>query len=278
MGRSATRIESKSRVLPGFYRTVACVLTAFLTIASATGADDGATATKTAMLKPGAKKVVAPSATATPKKPKPAPPNTLTFLLRPTSLLFSQTGIPTFRVSLLTGEVDYRRVFVNSSWTLGLNASGTILPLNSQVPDGSSMRVLSAAWRLGYRLPWISSPWGLEVAGGSFFQTMLVSENGFGFQNLTGPQVVLRSARMFRPAGAAPFLITGSVKYLKFFGVEQSSVLSNSEVGVELAWNGSFFRLPINVTAQYSTFSFDDGTDSIRMKSLSLGAGYRFQF
>jgi hypothetical protein len=180
--------------------------------------------------------------------------------------------------TLLTAKLDYRRQFRASRWSLGLNTFFTLLPLASNLPPSSSLRFLGANWRLGYRVTDAGTPWMVETAFGAYYQTTLVSGASFGYQHLTGPQLLLRAARAFKSAGAAPSLVGGYLKYAMMAEGVRLSRMTNHELAAGLSWAGTLARLPLSFSVDYATLEFGDGVDTISVRSLSAGAGYRWSF
>ncbi len=225
-----------------------------------------------------AERTPASSLTQKARPAKPAPPNALALSFSTTSTSLRQTGINPVSASLLTAKLDYRRQFQKSRWSLGLNTFLTLLPVSSNLPAGASLRFLGVNGRLGYRLTDAASPWSVETAFGLYYQTTLVSGSSFGYQHLTGPQLLLRVARIFRTAGAAPSLLGGYAKYAMMSEGFRLARMTNHEMAAGLSWAGKIAQLPLSFSLDYATLEFGDGVDTISVRSFSVGAGYRWSF
>lgn len=167
-----------------------------------------------------------------------------------TSSSFSETGLANFTEVSLTPKISYQHP-LSSNWDLGGNIFITAVPLLTS-ESGVSAYFLGVNARAGYRLPWLSKPWTLSLAGGIYYTTMFTSGRTFGFTNMVGPQLFPTLRR------------TIGERYMAGIYTKYSPVTSGgaplSFSSHELATGGSFTvllpnRRTISVTLDYSYIS-----------------------
>ena len=103
------------------------------------------------------------------------------------SISTKQTDVSDYSTIAITAKVSANYRLVPQKWDAGLSAYGTVAQLSKS--SDVTARYLGFNARLGYLIPNISSDWFLSVYGGWYFTTTTVSEDTFGYQNLSGPQI-----------------------------------------------------------------------------------------
>jgi hypothetical protein len=196
----------------------------------------------------------------------------LTVSMGVSSLSYTQTGVTPFGAILITPKLDFRMPLGASRWSIGANAFGTALSLSSEFPAGTTgVRFIGVNWRLGYRLT-NPGPWVAEVAGGTYFDTMVTSGAQFGYQNLVGPQLLLRVGRALSSS-----LLTGYGKYA-LMSSGFSFAGGSSQMAFGLSWAKKVGGGQLAVLGDFAQLSYLDGDNSVEVNTLSLGTGYIFSF
>jgi len=107
--------------------------------------------------------------------------------LGPTFISYQETGIQDYSSIVLTGKAGYSRPVFSPRWSAGFTGFATLLPLTENFSAGA--RFVGFNIRLGYHFLKIPPPWKLAIHIGSYYTTMYVNNDQFGFENATGPQL-----------------------------------------------------------------------------------------
>lgn len=105
----------------------------------------------------------------------------------PTLISYKETGVADYSSIVLTGKANYSRSVFSANWSIGVSGFFTLLPLTENY--SASARFLGLNFRLGYHFLKIPPPWAISLQVGSYYTTMFVSGNQFGFENVNGPQL-----------------------------------------------------------------------------------------
>lgn len=190
--------------------------------------------------------------------------------LGPTLIFFNDARYTpaTLTALTLTGGASY--VFLPPKWEGGLSAYFNLLPLTSSFAT-TQIRFLGLNARVGYRAPWLPSPWALKLQAGWYYLTMIVSTNDRGFASMNGPQLY-PSITYTRENGHR---IGGYLKYSPMFNGFSVMSLGNSEIAA-----GGSYALP-RANGHRILFNLDYSTSWLLISgvqfattSFSLSAGY----
>lgn len=107
--------------------------------------------------------------------------------LGPTFISYQETGVPDYSSIVLTGKAGYSRPVFSPRWSAGLTGFATLIPLSENYSAGA--RFAGFNIRLGYHFLKVPPPWKIALHVGSYFTTMYVANDQFGFENATGPQL-----------------------------------------------------------------------------------------
>ena len=226
--------------------------------------------------------------------PSRTAPNLLSISTGFSSVSFQQTGLAPVSALILTPKIDFRHQFGQSRWSFGINTFFSAATLSSNLPADTSMGFIGVNWRLAYRLTEPRNPWNIELSGGTYYETMMVSDQAFGFQNLIGPQTVLRMARAVTPSrrdtsvlrmarAVTPSrrdtsFVAAYAKYALMTEGFRLTNMANRETAFGLSWAGRIVGAPVSIMADYATLDLTSDTDTITLRSVTLGAGYRLSF
>lgn len=104
-----------------------------------------------------------------------------------TLISYSETGVSDYSSIALTGKANFSRSIFSARWSVGISGYLTLLPIRQNY--AANARFLGLNFRLGYHFLNIPAPWKVSLQVGSFYTTMFVSGNQFGFENVNGPQL-----------------------------------------------------------------------------------------
>lgn len=135
-------------------------------------------------------------------------------------------------------------------------------------------RFLGINLRAGYALPWLKAPWKLSAMVGGYFTTMFVTDNTFGYSNVSGPQFFPTITRSFSNGDSA-------TAYVKFSPIAQSLSLltpANRELALGGAWNHRLQNGQVlSLSLDFATLSLTTSSGkAIRSTTTTIGAGVGF--
>lgn len=187
-----------------------------------------------------------------------------------TTISYTQTSFAGINEVALTPKILYQEP-LSDNWDIGGSVFMTAATLSTS-QSGVSASFLGVNARIGYRLPFIPSPFSLSIATGLYYTTMFTSGETFGFQNMIGPQVfpVLRLDLSHGNSMGA---------YFKY-----SPVTSPSSVGFashEFATGLAYTHLlpgghSVSVTFDYSYLQVNVAGASATSTNVTIGASYGF--
>jgi len=181
-----------------------------------------------------------------------------------TRYVYNQTTLPEFSSWLLTAKANYNYHLYPTNWDVSLSGFFSLVPLDQSLIVA---RTLGLNLRIGYTLESVKAPWRLTLLTGAYYTTMFVTNDLFGFKNLSGPQFypVLR-----RKLSSKDELYA----YAKFAPVSASFIgtdLTNREVAGGLGWVHSEDKLlPITLSVDASSLHMALPRVAIDATSLSL--------
>lgn len=199
----------------------------------------------------------------------------------PTMISYTETGVEDYSSIVLTGKAGYSRMLFSPKWSVGISGYLTLLPI--QESYAASARFLGLNFRLGYNFLSVPLPWRVSLHVGSYYATMIVAHNAFGFENVNGPQIYPVVQRLFNKGK--------SVR-----GYFKLSPLSTNSAGLsfasrELAFGAEYVFFSKrgktrSVSLDYSDFlvnlpGLTDGTQTIpdqrlSAKTISIAVSYGF--
>jgi hypothetical protein len=199
----------------------------------------------------------------------------LTPALGYTFVRVQQSRIADFTEMALTLKLSFQRPFFFPNWDIALNAFGTAYTFQPSKAD-TQARFIGANFRVGYKLPFIKDPWGLSIAAGAYYNTMIVTRDAFGYRNITGPQLFPLLKRTLGPRNT----LYGYFKYSPVGNRFALTSFDNREIAAGAGWvrslkNGHPLTLSLDF-ANLKQFSDTrvDTTTLVTTWTLSLGYGF----
>ncbi len=171
----------------------------------------------------------------------------------------------------LTAKLGYRYLWLPPNWDVGISGFVTALPLSTTGPE--SIRFIGFNFRVGYVLPFVTSPWRVSIFAGTYYNTMAFHSGRFGYKNANGPQIYPTIERELN-SGSSIFV------YFKFSPVSNRFDFLDLE-SREIAGGGGYrFSLPnqdtIGVALDYADFNMKIDRSQVSTRSFSLGVNYGF--
>lgn len=189
----------------------------------------------------------------------------------PTTVSYQETGIADYSSIVLTGKANYTRMLFSPKWSVGVSGYVTLIPITENYE--ASARFLGLNFRLGYNFLSIPPPWKLSLLVGSYYATMFVKGNTFGFENVNGPQIYPLVQRMLNKGK--------SVR-----GYFKLSPLSTNSAGLSFASRELAFGVEYvffnkrgktrSVGFDYSDFLVSLPDQTLAAKTISLSVSYGF--
>lgn len=185
---------------------------------------------------------------------------------------YTESTVGTLTISGIVAKVSasYR---LGERFDASVSGSLTVLPLTN-TDSSRTTRFLGVNARLGYKLPFLKSPWAFYIKGGYYFTTMWVSPADHGFSNMNGPQIYPVLTRVLGKG-------LGHV-YLKYSPVATLDLLANREIAAGLGYHfavkpGQTVSIELDV-ANIGFTALDQlgSTRTTDVWSFSLTGGYRF--
>jgi len=191
-----------------------------------------------------------------------------------TLLEYRETTATLYSSVSLTAKVSVRYK-ISSRWSLGANTYFTAASL-SRDKLGRVLRFLGVNGRVGYRLPFVPSPWSLSIMVGVYYTTTFTSDNSIGFKNMFGPQFFPVLVRSFKNKNRV-------YVYFKFSPIitDQQGLTPPTFKSRELAFGGGYrfqaenFPLTVSVDLAHLSVNFLDAL-KIDSRSLTMGIGITF--
>lgn len=182
---------------------------------------------------------------------------------------YSETGIAPFSQIAITGKISYAHLVLPPRWDFAANAYMTLLPVSSS--QEISARFFGASMRIGYVLPSVKAPWRVSLLAGAYYATTFVQGDGFGYKNVSGPQI-FPTVRRELPGGDSV------LAYFKFSPISAGFSflqLSNHELAAGLIYSRP---LPdgrtASITLDAATLGLSLAGIRVRSTSVSLGVAY----
>lgn len=173
--------------------------------------------------------------------------------------------------SAVQGKFGVKHWLKPRALSLGLNVTSSLVPL-AQSGETGKVRFIHADWQLGYLLPFFSKPWEVELMTGSYYKTMIVSDQAYGYQNNFGIQGAIRISRAFGNHALTIYGKTGPL----LDGFIPSS-FSNGESAAGASWNwAASRRMRLSLLFDWSEFSYIQNTSGVFQRSMSFGMGLGF--
>lgn len=187
-----------------------------------------------------------------------------------TSLSYSDPRIGKYSATDLSAKLAVNYSW-KPSWDAGISAYGTLMPISQTTSDDARFYGLNL--RVGYVLTKPQNPWRVAVHGGTYFTTMFVKTNRFGYQNISGPQIFPSVQRTLDNGNAIAV-------YLKFSPISSNFSLLNFD-NREIGAGGAFhFRTGVfeswSITADYANVQVFIQTLKATSHSYTLGVAHSF--
>lgn len=163
-----------------------------------------------------------------------------------------------------------------NSFDVSVNGYGTALPLATeyQYDPPTKVRYLGANLRVGYTLPWPSSPWALSIATGLSYSRMMVTDNRFGYGNLLYPQIY----PAIRYAGFLGGAWSAYIKYVPLDSDFFKLITDKREIAGGISYERAFIlRRNTILSLDVSDLTVQPANTKTPMmsRSLSFGIGFR---
>lgn len=186
---------------------------------------------------------------------------------------YTQSRISDYSSWVVTLKGMFQRQLPRPNWDFAVGGYFTLLPLKTNIP-GIMAQFLGLNLRIGYSVPGIIEPWKLNLMGGWYYTTMIVTNNYMGFHNLAGPQLFPVLRRSFGKSSAF-----GYFKYSPVTNGLSLSFLpiSNREIAFGGGWSTSLpNRNSFSLMLDVANLSMTIKSWKITSSSVSLSAGYGF--
>ncbi|MBC7691550.1 MAG: hypothetical protein H7222_07250 [Methylotenera sp.] len=193
----------------------------------------------------------------------------------------SETNVSVYESTAVTLKASFNHTLVPERWDLGVTSFFTAFQLSKPsevqllksrtVLTDVSVRYFGLNIRAGYVLPKLVESCRFVIYGGGYYTTMIVSQNQFGFTNLSGPQIYPSLRKSFQKGDTLG-------AYLKYSPVSNRFVVlnfSNREIAAGLAYT---FRdrilngMPLSASFDYSNIAFGLRGIQVHTTTLSVGA------
>lgn len=191
-----------------------------------------------------------------------------------TSTSLTQTNIPDFSQSSITGRLGVTWLLLPPSWDLSLSAYGTALVLSAN--RDYSARFIGINARVRYALPFLREPFRLSIMVGGYFANLFVSPSpDFGYKNATGPQIFPTFRYTVKPGqnlviyGKFSPVLNG-LGFLDFTSRELATGISYS-----LAFHPD---LSVGAGFDFSNMSLEIDQTAINVTTWSIGLGINYIF
>ncbi len=185
-----------------------------------------------------------------------------------TQIYYQETRVADYKANALTLKLNYRRA-LSAKWDAGVNSYFTAHTLNSN-NSTTQMRMLGVNLRAGYQIPLVAQI-RLNLMGGLYYATTIVSRNAFGYNNVSGPQIfpVLSS-----PINQDKDSVYVYGKYSPMFdGMSFSSTGNERAAGLGYVY-GAHRALPITLSVDYAEMNLNfKSVLYMKNRSLSFGLG-----
>lgn len=181
-----------------------------------------------------------------------------------TFMNYKQTNVADYTQTAMTAKVALTWYFA-PKWSLGANAYYTVLALSSS-REAASVRNLGTNLRIGYTLPWPSSPWRLNLMAGGFYGQMTVTGATFGYTSLYYPQLFPTLTRALSRSSA----ITFYVKYAP------TNLVRGDLSQRELAAGMSYVHRSFILSLDWADLTFTSGAIRIQQTTSTVSAGVSF--
>jgi len=206
-----------------------------------------------------------------------------------TSINYTETDCSPLSELALTAKVSYQSLIFPPNWDVAFNVYGTAMPLTSTVAS-TNIRFLGANARIGFVVPFVTSPWRLSIMGGGYYTTSLVSQPAAvihtlaeysGFNNMYGPQIFPVLSRKFGKADSIYL-------YSKFSPIMNNFIptFASTEFAVGGGWshplpNGTPLTIAVDFDDLNLNFPYIDNTGQaanylIQSQSISISLGVGF--
>ena len=190
---------------------------------------------------------------------------------------YDQTSLSTLREYALTGKINVAYTPFPSRWNFAGSIFFTGIPFGSSSADKVTLSFFGFNARVGYVVPWLRTPWRLNLMGGLYF----TSANAKGGTELDANLGSSVSGVQFFPVLSRTFRRGDSVGlYFKLAPLANGFALSVSSA--EYATGISYNFVPnrsgqgFGISVDASTMKLILGTLSVKSSSISFGSYYHF--
>jgi hypothetical protein len=184
---------------------------------------------------------------------------------------YQQTGVKDFSEIALTAKLTWHKPF-SDQWSMAINSFVTALPIHTN-QTGISAHFLGVNGRIGYNLPFIPSPWRINLMAGYYYSTMFVTSNAFGYQNIMGPQIYPTIRRTFSSGHtvSAYFKFSPMVSDFSFLSLDNREIAGGLTYS-HLLKNGHY----VSACFDYSQITLLGPKFTIDSNSQTLSLSYGF--
>lgn len=185
------------------------------------------------------------------------------------SISFEQTRLAKISLISATVKLGVTYLLKPGVWDLGFASFFNAQQLSSNYA-ASSIRFFGANLRLGYTLPFVRGDWRLNLMGGIYYTTMMVSTGNFGYRNQLGPQFFPVLTRFLKSGDSVAL-------YAKYSPIGSPLKMSNRELAGGLSYRSLLKNknsLIYGVDVSQLNFTATSGAMKIFTFSGSVGYGF----
>ncbi len=199
---------------------------------------------------------------------------TLTPGLGITQSTYEQTAVSQYDLLALTGKISLLFQLRPPTWDVALSAYYTLLPFRNSLDDEITIRFFGANFRLGYTFIFIPEPWRVSIQFGYYYTTTHVTDNLFGYQAISGPQIYPTIRRVLASGDA----ITAYAKFSPIASQFQFLAFSNREIAAGLSYgylvkNGFLADRMIILSADFADLYIAEQDSEAKSRSMTVGIG-----
>ena len=166
----------------------------------------------------------------------------------------------------LTGKFGYF-LPIGEKWSFKVSSFMTLLPLIQSQSD--AFRFFGLSTTAGYKV-YDNSNWKLNLHGGGYYTTTIVSNNNFGITNLAGPVLFFSAQKILT-------LKTSFSLYLKTALIMTSSMSpSNHEIAIGGAYNFHWNNTPLAITLDLSKIDIPFLYSDVNLNTATVGVSFSF--
>jgi len=174
-------------------------------------------------------------------------------------------------ISALTAKLSLAYQIDPGKWDVALSGYGTALQLGSSHP--ATTRFIGVNLRLGRFFSQPASPWSWGILAGGYYTTMIVSDDLFGFKNMTGPQLF----PVLRYQVNKESSVSGYAKYSPILSAEGLLPFSQRELAFGMSYQRALSSTSsLSFSLDLADLQLEISTVAVSSRSLSASVGINF--